>query len=249
MKPQILLAEDTTPDGEKVTLHERDGRFAIRIAGRELMNSAIPASELLLAELGLRGGKPAKRILVGGLGLGFTLRRLVEIAPADAEIVVVELLPAIVEWNRTHLAGLNGGCLADPRVRVVVADVRTFLFTSTPGTYDAMLLDVDNGPSAMVNEDNEKLYSGRGLQRILNLLPAGGRLCVWSASIDERFTARMERIGFEVNVVRAKTHKGSHCSAYAIFVGDKPLVARAPAVKPRPVPGFLRNRHPNGRPK
>ena len=249
MKPQLLLAEAVTPDGAKITLHERDGRFAIRIGGRELMNSAIPSSELLLAELGLQAVRPPARVLVGGLGLGFTLKRLLEIAGPELEIVVVELLPVIVDWNRTHLAGLNGGALDDPRVKVVVDDVRRHLFTAKPGTYDAILLDVDNGPSAMVSEGNERLYSGNGLHRLLNLLPPGGRLCVWSASIDNRFTARMERVGYTVGTVRAKTHKGSHCSAYAIFVGDKPLVPRPPAPKPRPMPGFLRNRQPNGRPR
>ena len=249
MKPQILLAEGDTPDGAKITLHERDGRFAIRIGGRELMNSAIPTSEMLLAEIGTQAKNSPKKFLVGGLGLGFTLKRLLEVAPADATITVVELLPVLVEWNRTHLATLNGGSLADPRVKVVVGDVRTHIFTGTPGTYDVILLDVDNGPSAMVSEDNEKIYSGRGLQRILQRLPKGGRLAVWSASIDVRFTARMERAGFDVETVRAKTHKGAHCSAYAIFVGDRPQTDRVLGDKPKPLPGFLRNKQSNGRPK
>src|ERR1043165_2935178 len=98
MKPSILLASALTPDGETLTLHEKDGKFAIRLAGRELMNSAIPASELLLGELGLGGRKEPKKILIGGLGLGFTLKRVLELAPPDAEIVVHELIPAVVEW-------------------------------------------------------------------------------------------------------------------------------------------------------
>ncbi len=223
MKPSVLLAESVTPDGAKITLHERDGRYAIRVGGRELMNSAVPASELLLAEQGLGGKRKPKKILIGGLGLGFTLRRVLELADADASVTVVELLPAVVEWNRTHLAKLNGDCLADPRVTVKVENVRTHLAAAAPEAYDAVLLDVDNGPAAMVSEDNMKLYSERGLNRLRAMLPRGGRAVVWSASIDVRFTSRMQRAGFVVETVRAKTHKGAHCSAYAIFVGDKPL--------------------------
>ncbi len=230
MKPSVLLAESVTPDGAKITLHERDGRYAIRIAGRELMNSAVPSSEILLAELGLGGLRKPKKILIGGLGLGFTLRRVLELADADASITVLELLPAVVEWNRTHLAKLNGDCLSDPRVTVKTDNVRTHIACSSPEAYDAVLLDVDNGPAAMVSEDNMKLYSERGLHRLKGLLPRGGRVVVWSAGIDVRFTARMQRAGFIVETVRAKTHKGAHCSAYAIFVGDKPPTQGGPVM-------------------
>jgi hypothetical protein len=222
MKPSILLAEALTPDGEKLTLHEKDGKFAIRLSGRELMNSAIPASELLLGELGLGGRLKPKKILIGGLGLGFTLRRVLELAEPDAEITVLELIPAVVEWNRTHLAKLNGGCLADPRVTVKIENVRNAIGCASPDSYDAVMLDVDNGPAAMVSEDNKRLYSEQGLNRLHKMLPRGGRLAVWSASIDVRFAARMERAGFEVQTIRAKTHKGAHCSLYAVFVADKP---------------------------
>lgn len=221
MKPNLLIAESVTPDGQKISLHERDGRFAIRVAGRELMNSAVPSSELLLGEIGLGGLRAPKKILIGGLGLGFTLKRVLELAAPDAEITVVELLPCIVEWNRAHLAALNGGCLADPRVTVKTQSVRNLIACSSPEAYDAILLDVDNGPAAMVSEDNTKLYSERGLGRILKTLSRGGRMVVWSAGIDIRFTARMERAGFITETVRAKTHKGAHSSLYAIFVGDK----------------------------
>lgn len=222
MKPSVLLAESVTPDGAKLTLHERDGRYAIRIAGRELMNSAVPASEILLADLGLGGRRKPVRILIGGLGMGFTLRRVLELADAQAQITVAELLPAVVEWNRTHLAALNGGCLADPRVTVVAGSVRDHLAEAPRGAYDAVLLDVDNGPVAMVSEDNLRIYSERGLNRLRAALAPGGRAVVWSAGIDVRFTSRMQRAGFVVETVRAKTHKGSHCSAHAIFVGDNP---------------------------
>lgn len=221
MKPNLLIAESVTPDGQKLSLHERDGRFAIRVGGRELMNSAVPTSELLLGELGLGGVRSPKKILIGGLGLGFTLRRVLELAAPDAEITVVELIPAIVEWNRTFLKVLNGDCLADPRVVLKTQSVRTFIGCSSPEHYDSVILDVDNGPAAMVSEDNTKLYSERGLGRLLRMLTRGGRMCVWSAGIDIRFTARMERAGFITETVRAKTHKGAHSSLYAIFVGDK----------------------------
>lgn len=222
MKPQLLLAESVTPDGAIITLHERDKRYAIRVAGRELMNSAIPSSEMLLAELAFKAEIPVKKILLGGLGLGFSLKRLLEVAPPDAVITVVELLPCIVEWNRTHLAELNGGALADPRVTIVVADVRAYLAAAGEAVYDAVLLDVDNGPVAMVASDNARIYSESGLLRIKKALTPGGRLAVWSAGIDERFSARLERVGFIATTVRAKTHKGAHSSTNAIILGDSP---------------------------
>lgn len=225
MKPQILLAESVTLDGSPVALHERDGRFAIRIAGRELMNSAIPASEELLAELAFRAEIPVKRILLGGLGLGFTLRRLLDLAPPEASVTVAELLPCIVEWNRTHLAKLNGDALADPRVTLVLGDVREHIATAGEAAYDAILLDVDNGPVAMVAADNARLYSESGLLRIKKTLAPGGRLAVWSAGIDERFSARLERTGYIARTERAKTRKGARSSTAAIILGDSPATS------------------------
>lgn len=234
MKPTVLLAEALTPDGVKVTLHERDSRFVIRLAGRELMNSAISTSEIRLAELAFEGAVKPKRILIGGLGLGFTLRRVLELADADAVVQVAELLPAVVEWNRTYLRDLNGSCLDDPRVKLHVGSVRPVLATANPGAFDAIILDVDNGPAAMVSEDNTRLYSERGLERLRKVLSPTGRVTVWSASIDHRFAERFDRSGFRVRTEKAALHANAKCAPYAIFVGEHPP-ARVVRENPLPV--------------
>ena len=179
MKPHRLLAATKTPDGASLTLHEHDGAFCIRQNGRELMHSAATSSELALGEAGtarLAQGRAA-RVLVGGLGLGFTLRSVLERAGPRTAVHVAELLPEIVAWNRLFLRELNGALLDDPRVELHVADVFKLVIQTRPAPYDAILLDLDNGPAAMVQPGNARLYSASACAcSPVHSSPAGGSL-------------------------------------------------------------------------
>jgi spermidine synthase len=225
LKPTRTLAETTTPEGARLSLHEHDGAYTMRLSGQALMDSTATASELLLGELALggRAGGACRRVLIGGLGLGFTLKRVLELTPAGsaAEVEVVELLPAVVEWNRVYLRGLNGSLLDDPRVQVVVGDVWQTLAHAIPGSYDAVTLDVDNGPAAMVRKENARLYDRRGLELIATALEPGGRAVFWSARPDDAFRERLSRAGFRVEAVRAKRHAHAKQNSYVIYVADK----------------------------
>jgi spermidine synthase len=222
MKPRILLAESTTPDGAAMSLYEHDGAYSISFKGQELMHSKASASELLLGKLGIehltKASKPL--VMIGGLGLGFTLRTVLAGLSEDAQVDVVELVPKVVEWNREFLRDLNGALLDDPRVNVIEDDAVKLIRKGDPNTYDAMILDVDNGPTGMVKESNNSLYSHSGLRAVRKMLKPGGRVAFWSAGDDPHFKARMEKVGFRVGHIRAKVHERSKRSAYVIYVGD-----------------------------
>jgi len=223
MKPTHTLAETTTTDGARLSLHERDHVFTIRLDGRALMDSSVAASEILLGELAATSSasRVQPRLLIGGLGLGFTLRRALEVAPPDAIVEVAELIPAIVAWNREHLLALNGESLRDPRARVLVEDVWRVITRAPPATYDAIALDIDNGPVAMVQRPNARLYKAPGLARILTALRPGGRVAIWSASRDDTFATRLGRSGLNVSVVPAKTHASARRHSSVIYLGEK----------------------------
>lgn len=228
MKPNIKLAETRMPDGARMTLHSHDGSFCIRLDGRDLMHSLTAASELLLGDLALApfAQSASPRVLISGLGLGFTLKRVLEKTYAHAVVHVAELMPEVVEWNRTFMAGLNGSLLQDPRVTVLVEDVGVVLARASRAPYDAILLDVDNGPAAMVMPGNTRLYDNRGLQRLGQALKPGGRIALWSAGIDRAFAKRFATAGFKVEAVPARLHATSKSSSYMIYVADKLVVPR-----------------------
>ena len=208
MKPTILHDTATTPDGTPLTLHERDGMFTIRVGPVELMSNRQHHSEERLAELACEGlrGRPRGRVLIGGLGMGFTLRAALGRLGADAEVVVAELIPAVIRWNQNPAYGLGADALADPRVEVVEGDVVDVLRGG--GRFDAVILDVDNGASGLSVASNDRLYSVTGLTRAAAALRAGGCLAVWSANDDPAFAGRMGRAGFTVAVERARVHAG-----------------------------------------
>ncbi len=223
MKPRIQLAASTTPDGAPMALYEHDGAYSISFKGQELMHSKASASELLLGKLGVeRLSEVAKaRVLIGGLGLGFTLRAVLDGLGADAVVDVVELVPQVVAWNRTFLRDLNGTLLDDPRVNVIEADAVKIIKKGNPNTYHAMMLDVDNGPSGMVQASNNSLYSHNGLRAVRALLKPEGRAAFWSAGDDPHFKNRMQKVGFRVGYVPAKVHERSKRAAYVIYVADR----------------------------
>lgn len=222
MKPRLTLAEARTAEGRRLVLSEQDGAFAINLNGQELMHSRAHASELLLGELGVELLKTTKaaRVLVGGLGLGYTLAQVLAGLGADAVVDVAELLPAVVDWNRTFLQGLNGTALDDPRVQLHVGDAAKLIQQAKPGTYDALMLDLDNGPVAMVASSNKNIYSRTGLFGVKRALIAGGRAIFWSASTDAAFESRLENAGFHVEAVPAKVHANAKRAAYVLYVAE-----------------------------
>ena len=211
MIPRTLVDTATIPGGGELRLFRRGDDWTILlddpVIGGDLMNSRQFGSEEALASLTCTGLKPGARVLIGGLGMGFTLRKALALLPARAEVVVAELVPAVIAWARGPLAGLHGDSLDDPRVRVVERDVAEVI---AGGPWDAILLDVDNGPDGLVRARNDRLYDEAGLSAARRALRAGGVLAVWSAAPDARFVARLKRGGFVVEeaVVRARGTKG-----------------------------------------
>jgi len=225
MKPNITLAETKTPNGARMTLVEHDGHYCIRVNGQQLMHSAVSVSEIELGRLGCENHAKKNngtRVLIGGLGLGFTLKSVLATVGGNAVVHVSELMPEIVEWNRTFLAGLNGGALADRRVSVLVEDVRAVIRRAAHKPYDVIALDIDNGTTAMVKVENNHLYSERGMQLIAQALKPGGRAVVWSACADVVIERRLAKAGLEVQAVPAKLYAQAKRSAYMLYVADKP---------------------------
>ncbi len=225
MKSRQRLAEARTPDGGRLALFEQDDAFSISLNGQELMHSRAHASELLLGEVGLahlaEARRETARILIGGLGLGFTLRSVLAAAGREARVEVVELLPAVVEWNRTHLRELNGGLLDDARVTVRTTDANRLIRRARPAGYDAILLDIDNGPVAMVVADNANLYAAGGLRAVRAALRPGGRAVFWSAGPDAAFARRLRQLEFQVEEIPAKVHERAKRAAYLLYVATR----------------------------
>ena len=227
MKPHYTLAETRTPDGARLTLHEHDGSYCIRLNGQDLMHSDTSASEVLLGELAAAQlARPGPvRVLIGGMGLGYTLKAVLAKAGPKAHVEVAELMPEVVEWNQTHMKALNGKLLDDPRVQIRLGDVVDTLARARPEAYDAILLDVDNGPTPMVRAGNVRLYGPRGLDVMKTKLRAGGRLAIWSAAPDRSFEARLRAAGFIAQAMPARLFPTAKRSAYMIYIGDKPMAA------------------------
>ena len=222
MKPLELLGETLAPDGTDIKLTRRDNEYIILANGKSLMSSRMHGSEEALATFGCRRAQTLKQpcVLVGGLGMGFTLRATLDLLPPDAVVVVAELLPAVVEWNRGPLGPLAGHPLKDRRVRVEVGDVGVRVSAGL-GEFDAVLLDVDNGPAAFAASDNAGLYDDRGLAAARAALKMGGVLAVWSARDDRKFEQRLGYGGFTVQVerVRGRLKKGG--PRHTIFLAYK----------------------------
>lgn len=222
MKPFINLAQAVTPDGAELTLHGHDSHFYLRVNRQPLMGTNASESEKVMADLacerlrGLAGGE----VLIGGLGFGFTLRRVLETVGPSASVSVAELLPEVVSWNREFLAEVNGLLLDDPRVKVVIEDVFQTLTQAPSASLDAILLDVDNGPVAMVKDGNARLYEAQGLAVIKRALKPRGRVVFWSASTDHAFAKRLGKAGFTVKVVAAKAYVQAKRATHTLFVGD-----------------------------
>jgi spermidine synthase len=220
MIPWIELDRTALPQGGELRLLRRGHEFSIKLGVAELMTSRLFASEEALATLAAERlkGRTKPRVLIGGLGMGFTLRAALSAFGPNAEIVVAELVPAVVRWAREPMAELFGGSLDDRRVELVEADVAALIGRAKP-LYDAILLDVDNGPEGMTQSANDHLYSMRGLAAARAALSPGGVLAVWSQGPDRAFAKRFEKAGFSVEdrKVRARgVHGGSQ---HVIWLG------------------------------
>lgn len=221
MLPFRNLGETRTPDGSRFSLHEHGGDYFLKLNGRQLMASNATVSELLLADLAcdFRHAVARPGILIGGLGLGFTLRRVLEIAGPNAAVRVVELLPDVVTWNRELLQDLNGALLDDPRVEVVTGDVFDSIKDGSD-RYDAILLDVDNGPTSFVQTKNSRLYGTKGLAMLRRSLRPRGRLALWSAEPEPAFPMALQRAGFDAKEFGAKSHERAKRAAHRIYIGE-----------------------------
>jgi spermidine synthase len=220
VKPWETVEKALAPDGTEMVLAHRDGEWVVRYGGKVLMSSRQHGSEDALAELALKKARQRRAVLVGGLGLGFTARAALERIPTDAKVVVAELTPALLDWNRRLVGKLAGRPLDDPRCKVHVGDVMNRI-AEARGAYDAILLDVDNGPGSMVHEDNHRLYGHRGLAACRAALAEGGVLAVWSAHHDEPYLRRLQRAGFEATarVVPARGAAGG--LKHVLFIAVK----------------------------
>jgi spermidine synthase len=223
MIPFRNLAETRTPDGSRFSLHEHDGQYFLKLNGRQLMGSNSTVSEILLADFACKFRKPidAPRVLIGGLGLGFSLKRVLEVTGPQALVLVAELLPDVVAWNREFLMGLNGRLLDDPRVKVFTGDVFDCIKRS-PSGFDAILLDVDNGPTSFVQAKNSRLYTSNGLSLIHRALRGCGRVAFWSAERETAFLSHLKRAGFEAEEFEAKSHERAKRAAHRIYLGEVP---------------------------
>lgn len=223
MKPFLTLAQSRTPEGADLTLHAHDGNFFLRVNRQPLMGTNASESEKVLAQLACDrlSGKSTARVLIGGLGFGFTLRRVLELVSEKASVQVAELLPEVVKWNREYLSAVNGLLLDDPRVQIIVDDVFQIITRAPAAHYDAILLDVDNGPVAMVHDGNARLYQAQGFAAIKRALQPGGRVTFWSASKDQAFAKRLSKAGFTVEAVGAKAYAQAKRNTHTIFVADR----------------------------
>jgi len=223
MKPTRNIAETRTSEGLRFSLHEHDGEYSLKLSGSQLMSSGWTVSEAILADAAcqFRERPAVPKVLVGGLGLGFSLKRVLELVGDKAEVRVAELLPEVIDWNREFLADLNGALLDDERVSVFAGDVYDCIEQSGPAYYDAILLDVDNGPAALVQTDNARLYDQQGLAMVYDSLRANGRVAFWSADPEPAFLRQMRKAGFETKEIEAKTHERAKRPANRIYVGER----------------------------
>ncbi|HEY0021952.1 MAG TPA: hypothetical protein VGB24_03550 [Longimicrobium sp.] len=224
MKRTERLGEAVTPDGTRLTLYRHDGDYTIRVEGTDLMSTRRYHSEEQLAELVCKPLRDARApsVLIGGLGMGFTLKAALRSLPADAKVVVAELVGEIIEWNRNPEYPLAAEALADPRVQVRHDDVARVLRDS-PGAFDGIMLDVDNGAHALTTGGNADLYRMKGIRQAIAALRPGGRVAYWSADDDPHFAALLREAGLTVHVVKARAHATSG-GKHTLLVGRVPLV-------------------------
>jgi spermidine synthase len=223
MIPRVLLGTAAIPGGDELRLFQRGADFMIVLDRNELMSSRMWGSEEALATMTLDRLKGRKNIhlLIGGYGMGFTLRAALARLDKTARVTVAELVPEIIAWARGPMAELAAGCLDDPRVTLVEEDVRDVINMGRQD-YDAILLDVDNGPDGLVRRANNKLYSMRGLSDADYALKSGGILAIWSAAADPHFTRRLKDSGYHVEEEAVTARSNGKGPRHVIWFATKP---------------------------
>ena len=224
MIPRVLIDSAPIPGGGgELRLVRRGDDFWIMLGANALMSTRLRGSEEALATLACEriAGRPSPALLIGGLGMGFTLRAALAALPAEASVTVSELVPAIVAWARGPMAHVHGGSLDDPRVAIAESDV-VDLIAAARSSFDAILLDVDNGPDALSRDSNDRLYDLEGLRRARAALRPGGILGIWSAAPDPAFARRLGKAGFAVDEVAVRAHAGRKGAKHMIWLASAP---------------------------
>ena len=221
MKITTTLATSITPDGEPLILQEHDGQFFMKVRGVQLMSTNASSSEQQMADLACSNLPPRPRILIGGLGFGFTLRRVLELCPPDAIVDVAELLQVVVDWNREFLREVNGLLIDDPRVLIHIRDVAALIDRVGNDRYHAILLDVDNSPDPLVQKGNAGLYGSGGIGRAKAALHPGGRVIYWSANQDKGFAKSLGKVFRKVECIGAKAYPKAKRFSHTLFVADR----------------------------
>ena len=222
MTPRELIDTAAVSGGEDLRLFRRGDDYMIVLDRNELMNSRMSGSEEALATMTCeRLDSPAPRLLIGGYGMGFTLRAALGVLPADARVTVAELVPEIIAWARGPMATLTAGGLDDPRVHLAMGDVARAIEIAR-SDYDAILLDVDNGPDGLTRAGNDGLYSARGLASAKLALKPGGILAVWSAAPDTAFARRLRNAGFDTDEVAVRARSNGKGARHVIWFARKP---------------------------
>ncbi len=225
MIPYEDLGESRLDDGTVFSLHKRGKEFFLKYNGSELMSTNHTYSERLLSEIGCKHiqyaatTRPAHpKVLIGGLGLGFTLKRALEMVGSPATVEVAELMPPLVEWNRTFLVEYNGPLLEDPRTKITQGDLFDTLSNKPSGSYDALLLDIDNTPDDLITEGNSRLYTPSFLEKIMQILTQEGKVSYWLSEPAPKFKKLLEQVGFYVEEHAAKQHENSKRAIHCIYV-------------------------------
>lgn len=223
VSPYIELDKASLPDGSLLALYQQDEDFILEYNGLELMSTNLTWSEQMLADLGcidlLEGSSTRPehpRVLIGGLGLGFTLKRVLELVGSPATVDVAELMSRVIEWNRTYLVEYNGPLLKDPRTNVILADL--FDCLGDGELYDAILIDIDDTPDALITEDNAKLYTPSFLALLRESLNPGGCLAYWMATPSPKLEMVLKKAGFDLTEHHAKPHEQSEETWHRIYV-------------------------------
>lgn len=228
MKPYVKLSESRLSDGTVFSLHKHDGKFYLKYNGYELMSTALTYSEEVLAEIGcadLLEGKATRpahpRVLIGGLGLGFTLKRTLELVGRPATVEVAELMPPLIEWNRTFLVEHNGPLLEDVRTKVTQGDLFDIISEKGRGSYDVLLLDIDNTPDDLITAGNAKLYTDKFLAKLGDVITPEGCIAYWLSEAAPKFKKCLLRAGFQVEEHAVKNHVRAKRPRHCIYLARR----------------------------
>ena len=223
MKAYVKLAEAKMPDGTVYSLHKHDGKIYLKYNGFELMSTSLTFSEQQLADVGCQDlikASPSghSRVLIGGMGLGFTLKRVLELVGSSATVDVAELMPPLIEWNKTFLVDHNGPLLDDPRTRIIQGDLFNIVSGKKPGSYDAVLIDIDNTPDDLITSGNSRLYTPSFLQKLKKVITPQGSLAYWLSEPAPKFKKLLIKAGFQVEELASKPHEKSKRSRHCILL-------------------------------